>query len=97
PENANRIYDALRWLELDWDEGPHSQAERIDRHKNDIARLLHADHAYPNEGSPIYDLAVAVDDRDMGITHVVRGADHISNTPRQLMILKALGEHEPPV
>src|SRR3954465_3582024 len=42
-------------------------------------------------GSPLYNLAVAVDDRDMGITHVIRGADHISNTPRQLMILEALG------
>src|SRR5436309_5765422 len=50
-----------------------------------------------SDGSPLYNLAVAVDDRDMGITHVVRGADHISNTPRQLMILRALGEHEPPV
>src|SRR3954465_14758159 len=47
-------------------------------------------------GSPLYNLAVAVDDRDMGITHVIRGADHISNTPRQLMILEALGS-EPPV
>src|SRR5204862_5928300 len=48
-----------------------------------------------SDGSPLYNLAVAVDDRDMGITHVVRGADHISNTPRQLMVLKALGA-EPP-
>ena len=39
---------------------------------------------------------MAVDDRDMGITHVVRGQDHVSNTPRQLMILRALGA-EPPV
>ncbi|MEA2353163.1 MAG: glutamyl-tRNA synthetase [Thermoleophilaceae bacterium] len=49
-----------------------------------------------SDGSPLYNLAVAVDDRDMEITHVVRGADHLSNTPRQLMILKALGA-EPPV
>jgi glutamyl-tRNA synthetase len=49
-----------------------------------------------SDGSPLYNLAVAVDDRDMGITHVVRGADHLSNTPRQLMILAALGA-EPPV
>ena len=48
-----------------------------------------------SDGSPLYNLAVAVDDRDMGITHVVRGEDHISNTPRQVMILRALGE-EPP-
>src|SRR3954451_24189892 len=130
-ENVDQIYDALRWLELDWDEGPISQADRADRHKAEIQRLLDEGHAYMDEGavrlrvpdegsttvtdvirgeivfeheaiddfviarsdgSPLYNLAVAVDDRDMGITHVVRGADHISNTPRQLMILEALGE-----
>src|SRR3954462_1139761 len=48
-----------------------------------------------SDGSPLYNLAVAVDDRDMGITLVVRGEDHISNTPRQVMILRALGA-EPP-
>jgi glutamyl-tRNA synthetase len=133
-ENVEQIYDALRWLELDWDEGPFSQAERIDRHKEEIQRLLDEGHAYEDDGatrlhvpeggrttvhdvirgeivfehdaiddfviarsdgSPLYNLAVAVDDRDMGITHVVRGTDHISNTPRQLMILKALGSDAP--
>src|SRR3954451_22807026 len=133
-ENVEQIYDALRWLELDWDERPFSQLERIDRHKVEIARLLEEGHAYEDDGavrlrvpeggrtvvhdqirgeivfeheaiadfviarsdgSPLYNLAVAVDDRDMGITHVVRGADHISNTPRQLMILKALGADAP--
>jgi glutamyl-tRNA synthetase len=49
-----------------------------------------------SDGSPLYNLAVAVDDLDMGVTHVVRGQDHVSNTPRQLMLLRALGE-EPPV
>ena len=49
-----------------------------------------------SDGSPLYNLAVAVDDLDMGVTHVIRGDDHISNTPRQVMILRALGE-EPPV
>jgi glutamyl-tRNA synthetase len=49
-----------------------------------------------SDGSPLYNLAVAVDDHDMGITHVIRGEDHISNTPRQMMVLKALGA-EPPV
>src|SRR4051795_10885269 len=134
PENVEKILDALRWLELDWDEGPYSQAERGDRHREEIARLVDEGHAYEDEGavrlrvpdegetvvedairgqvrfphsaiddfviarsdgSPLYNLAVAVDDRDMGITDVVRGEDHLSNTPRQVMILKALGE-EPP-
>src|SRR5215217_4397230 len=48
-----------------------------------------------SDGSPLYNLAVAVDDHDMGITHVVRGADHISNTPRQLMIMQAMGAETP--
>jgi glutamyl-tRNA synthetase len=135
PENVEQIYDALRWLGLDWDEGPFSQAERRPRHEEEIRRLVGEGHAYLDEGavrlrvpddgattvrdvirgdvvfehsaiddfviarsdgSPLYNLAVAVDDRDMGITHVVRGADHLSNTPRQLMILAALGA-QPPV
>jgi glutamyl-tRNA synthetase len=49
-----------------------------------------------SDGSALYNLAVAVDDRDMEITHVVRGEDHLSNTPRQILILQALGA-EPPI
>src|SRR3954449_5015316 len=121
-ENVEQIYDALEWLELDWDEGPFSQIERIDRHMERIAELVEGGHAYEDEGavrlrvpdegdtvvtdvirgevrfphsaiddfviarsdgSPLYNLTVAVDDRDMGITDVVRGEDHLSNTPRQ--------------
>ncbi len=48
-----------------------------------------------SDGSALYNLAVAVDDLDMGITHVIRGADHLSNTPRQAMILKAMGASPP--
>jgi glutamyl-tRNA synthetase len=135
PENVQQIIDALEWLELDWDEGPFSQAERVDRHKERIAELVQGGHAYEDEGavrlrvpdegetsvrdvirgevrfpnraiddfviarsdgSPLYNLAVAVDDLDMGVTHVIRGEDHLSNTPRQVMILEALGA-EPPV
>jgi glutamyl-tRNA synthetase len=135
PENMELILDALRWLELDWDEGPHSQWERRDQHAAAVQQLLDSGDAYEDEGavrfrvpdegeitfqdvvlgevtnpysaindfviqrsdgSPLYNLAVAVDDRDMRITHVVRGQDHVSNTPRQLMLLRALGA-EPPV
>ncbi len=135
PENVEQILDALRWLEIDWDEGPLSQVERAARHREQIDRLLADGAAYeddgavrlrvPDEGetvvsdvirgdvtfphaaiddfviarsdgSALYNLAVAVDDLDMGIDHVVRGEDHLSNTPRQVMILKALGA-EPPV
>src|SRR3989442_7109222 len=135
PENVQQIIRALRWLGLDWDEGPYSQADRQPRHREEIDRLVGEGHAYleegavrlrvPDEGetvvhdvirgdvtfehaaiddfviarsdgSPLYNLAVAVDDRDMGITHVVRGADHLSNTPRQILILRALGA-DPPI
>jgi glutamyl-tRNA synthetase len=134
PENIEQILDALRWLELDWDEGPFFQSQRVERHREEIARLVEEEHAYLDEGavrlrvpdegetvvrdlirgditfrhkdiadfviarsdgSPLYNLAVAVDDHDMGITHVIRGEDHISNTPRQMMILNALGAEAP--
>jgi glutamyl-tRNA synthetase len=134
PENVEQILEALRWLELDWDEGPYSQWERRERHSAAVERLLASGHAYEDEGavrfrvpeegelgfddavlgrittpysaindfvirrsdgSPLYNLAVSVDDRDLGVTHVVRGQDHVSNTPRQIMLLRALGA-EPP-
>ena len=161
PENVEQILDALRWLELDWDEGPLSQYERSDRHRERVEELLASGRAYrdsatgedvaawkkehgnrgyrgeprddpgaavrlrvpdegdtvildeirgevrfPNEtsddfaiargdGSALYNLAVAVDDGDMGITHVIRGDDHLSNTPKQLLVMEALGVDPP--
>src|SRR3989344_2717372 len=44
---------------------------------------------------PLYHLAVVIDDMEMGITHVIRGEDHISNTPRQMLIAEALGIEHP--
>jgi glutamyl-tRNA synthetase len=156
PENVEQILDALRWLELDWDEGPVSQYERADRHREALERLLESGAAYrdpatgedvaawkkehgnrgyrgqpsedanaavrlhvpddgdtvvadeirgevrfPNQaqddfviargdGSVLYNFAVAIDDADMGITHVIRGDDHLSNTPKQLLVMEAL-------
>jgi glutamyl-tRNA synthetase len=162
PANVEQILEVLRWLELDWDEGPVSQASRADRHAERIDQLLEsgaayrdpataedvkaykAEHgadqgyrgtpsddpgaavrlgvpddgdtvvedlirgpvAFPNrsqddfviargDGSVLYNFAVAVDDAEMEITDVVRGDDHLSNTPKQLLVLKALGV-EPP-
>jgi glutamyl-tRNA synthetase len=43
------------------------------------------------DGSPTYNLAVVADDHDMGITHVIRGDDHLSNTPRQILIYRGMG------
>ncbi|MBS0317285.1 MAG: glutamate--tRNA ligase, partial [Proteobacteria bacterium] len=48
------------------------------------------------DGTPTYNFCVVVDDIDMAITHVIRGDDHVNNTPRQINIFRALG-HEPPV
>ena len=48
------------------------------------------------DGTPTYNFCVVVDDIDMRITHVIRGDDHVNNTPRQINIFRALG-HEPPV
>ena len=48
-----------------------------------------------SDGTPTYNFCVVVDDWDMGITHVVRGEDHINNTPRQINILEALGAPVP--
>jgi glutamyl-tRNA synthetase len=162
PENVEQILEVLRWLELDWDEGPISQASQAERHGERLQELLDsgaayrdvataddvkaykrehgADHGYrgtpsddpgaavrlrvpddgdtvvddlirgpvafPNrsqddfviaraDGSVLYNFAVAVDDAEMAITDVVRGDDHLSNTPKQLLVLRALGADEP--
>ncbi|MCW2990739.1 MAG: glutamyl-tRNA synthetase [Solirubrobacterales bacterium] len=47
------------------------------------------------DGSPLYNFAVAIDDMDARITHVIRGEDHLSNTPKQLLVLQALGADAP--
>src|ERR1700751_3110767 len=46
PENVKQILDALRWLELDWDEGPIFQSERAGRHEEALSALLEGGHAY---------------------------------------------------
>src|ERR671920_833513 len=148
PENVEQILDALKWLELDWDEGPISQVSRSDRHEEVLHRLLDAGHAYRStataddvkaykaehgadrvrvpddghtvvhdlirgettfqhvhlddpviaraDGTVLYNFAVAIDDLDAEITQVVRGEDHLSNTPKQLLVYEALGA-EPPL
>jgi len=48
-----------------------------------------------SDGTPTYNLAAAVDDLEMGITHVLRGEDHLSNTPKQVMVIRALGGETP--
>jgi glutamyl-tRNA synthetase len=48
-----------------------------------------------SDGSPVYQLSVVVDDMDMGITHVIRGDDHLNNTPKQILIFQALSKTPP--
>jgi glutamyl-tRNA synthetase len=48
-----------------------------------------------SDGTPVYNLAVVSDDAEMGITHVIRGDDHLSNTPKQVLLYRALGFAEP--
>ena len=48
-----------------------------------------------SDGAPTYNFCVVVDDADMGVTHVIRGDDHLNNTPRQLNMLLALGKQAP--
>jgi glutamyl-tRNA synthetase len=71
-----------------------------------VADEIRGEVRFPNEaqddfviargdGSVLYNFAVAVDDADMGITHVVRGDDHLSNTPKQLLVMEALGVAPP--
>ena len=167
------ILDGMRWLGLNWDEGPFYQSQRLDLYHAAAQRLLDSGHAYPcfctkedlehrrkvaseagkppmydrrcsliapadaaarraagqpaairfrvpdggvtafddavmsriefanseiedfvllrSDGIPTYHLSVVADDIDMCLTHIIRGADHISNTPKQILQYKALG------
>ena len=135
------IVDGLRWLGLDWDEGPdiggphapYFQSQRLETYREHsqalvadgraypdagavrfkvppgvtrFADLVHGPIAFENEhiedfvilrsdGHPTYHLSVVVDDIDMAITHVVRGDDHISNTPKQVLLYQAFGRPAP--
>ncbi|HUG42182.1 MAG TPA: glutamate--tRNA ligase [Longimicrobiales bacterium] len=167
------ILDGMRWLGLDWDEGPVHQADGVERHRRDALRLLEEGEAYRcfcapvsleakrqaaegeklayrydrhcltaippgdserraadgepftvrfrvpegettwddavhdrisfsnadiedfivlrTDGTPIYNMAVVSDDHEMRVTHVIRGDDHLSNTPKQILLYRALG------
>jgi glutamyl-tRNA synthetase len=172
-EMVEGILQGMRWLGLDWDEGPYHQTQRMEMYRQTAARLVASGHAYycfctkeeleqrrataaaegrppryegvcrtisreegarrraagepaavrfavpqsgstafsdavfggvefanseledfvllRSDGGPTYHLSVVTDDVDMRITHVIRGADHISNTPKQVLLYQALG------
>lgn len=178
-EHVDAILNCLKWLGIDWDEGPYLQAAGVERHRADALRLLdegrayrdftprgeferardaavalgkgavtrlsrelaarvsgaegarraaagepfavrfrvpdgetswrdlvHGDMRFANaeiddfvilrgDGTPTYNLAVVSDDADTAITHVLRGDDHLSNTPKQILIYEALGRPVP--
>jgi glutamyl-tRNA synthetase len=162
--HAEQILESLRWLGVEWDEGPIYQSDRTDRYRERVNELLEAGRAYRcwctteeleaarakaeaagtgfryprtcrgrtegpegaphvvrlavpdqaiafddlirgsvrfeadvlddlvlmrSDGNPTYHLSVVVDDIDMGITHVARGDDHLSNTPKHIALFKA--------
>jgi len=175
--SVQAILDGMRWLALDWDEGPFFQMQRLPRYREVVEQLIRDGHAYPcyatreeldtlreqqrarNEkprydgrwrpenakrlgltppagakpvirfrnpdqgevsfadlvkgtitvanaelddlvllradGVPTYNFGVVVDDLDMSITDVIRGDDHVNNTPRQVNIMRALGAQLP--
>jgi glutamyl-tRNA synthetase len=176
-ESEAAILDSMKWLGLEWDEGPWFQMQRLARYREAAERLIAGGHAYrcwatkeeleemreaqrargdkprydgrwrperaqaaglvppadrppvvrfrtPDEGTvgwkdlvkgpiefpnaelddlvllradgvPTYNFGVVVDDLDMAITHVIRGDDHVNNTPRQIHIWRALGAQLP--
>jgi glutamyl-tRNA synthetase len=129
-EATQQIQDSLSWVGLDWDGEVTFQLDRMERCREEAARLVAEGKAYEDEGAirmrmpeegltawddlirgriewenerlddlvivrgdgrPTYNFASPVEDWLDGITHVLRGDDHVSNTPRQIRILEALG------
>ena len=80
---------AMPQQEIAWDDAVHG---RISWQGTDLDDFI----ILRSDGSAIYNMAVVSDDIEMRITHVIRGDDHISNTPKQIALYQALG-HEPPV
>jgi hypothetical protein len=107
PAPSDAIVEDLRWLGVDWDEGPLRQSTRADRHRAAAAALAGAEHddngallfagrtMLRADGSPTYQLASVVDDVDFRITHVVRGGDHRDNEAFQRQLFAALGAAPP--
>ncbi len=85
---------------------PHAIRFRVPDGETVFQDLIHGEMRFGNEdiddlvvlrsdGTPIYNLAVVSDDAEMGVTHVIRGDDHLSNTPKQVLLYRALGLTEP--
>jgi glutamyl-tRNA synthetase len=102
---AEAILRDLEWLGLAWDEGPVHQSERAARHREAGELVGEPDEAgalrfglttlLRPDGTPTYQLASAVDDLDLRITHVIRGSDHRANEELQAALIRALGGEAP--
>jgi hypothetical protein len=96
------ILDDLRWLGVEWDEGPVRQSERAARHLGaaeaaGLPQRVEGVMLWRDEGSPTFHLACVVDDADFGITHVLRGSDHRANEELHAALHRALGTKPPHV
>ena len=105
PGGEAAILADLEWLALPWDEGPVRQSERHVRHREAAHLVGEPDGEgalrfgrttlLRPDGTPTYQLATAVDDLDLEITHVIRGSDHRANEELQAALIRELGG-EPP-
>jgi glutamyl-tRNA synthetase len=71
-----------------WDDGVKGRIEFANSELDDLVIAR-------SDGTPTYNFCAVVDDRDMEITHVIRGDDHVNNTPRQINMFRALGATPP--
>jgi glutamyl/glutaminyl-tRNA synthetase len=102
PGGEEAIVDDLRWLGIEWDEGPVRQSERAERHlaaaqEAALPQRFDGVMLWRDDGSPTFHLATVVDDVDFGITHVVRGSDHRPNEELHAALHRALGTEPPQV
>jgi glutamyl/glutaminyl-tRNA synthetase len=102
PGGEEAIVEDLRWLGIEWDEGPVRQSERAERHlaaaqEAALPQRFDGVMLWRDDGSPTFHLATVVDDVDFGITHVVRGSDHRPNEELHAALHRALGTEPPQV
>jgi glutamyl/glutaminyl-tRNA synthetase len=98
PGGEEAILDDLRWLGVEWDEGPVRQSEHGERYREAAARLgerFDGITLLREDGTATYHLASVVDDGDFGITHVIRGNDHRPNEALHRRLHEALGTRPP--
>src|SRR6266705_3167878 len=87
------IYEGLQWLGLNWDEGPHVGGDLVcGKIDFDLTNPgTHPDMTLRRpDGSWIFHFVNVIDDLEMKISHVIRGEDHLSNTPKHIELYRAL-------